>query len=108
MTNLLDMSKSDFIDWVVEINKINSSSNQSTLSLWFEKENIENLNKTQEEELSRIKDLNLKNEEEISSFCEQNDILKNENNRIKDNIVRLEVENVSLVLQTEELENEKL
>ncbi|XP_063936111.1 uncharacterized protein LOC135147189 [Daucus carota subsp. sativus] len=65
-------------------------------------------NKTQEEELSRIKDLNLKNEEEISSLCEQNDILKNENNRFKDIIMRLEVENVSLVLQTEELENEKL
>ena len=106
--HLLDLSKSDLIDLVVEINKISSSANQRTLSLWSEKENIEKLNKTQEEELSRIKDLNLKNEEEISSLCEQNDILKNEHNKSKDIIMRLEVENVSLVLQTEELENEKL
>ena len=54
--NLLYMSKSDLIDLVVEINRISTSANQHTLSLWSEKENIENLNKTQEEELSRIKD----------------------------------------------------
>ncbi|XP_063936203.1 uncharacterized protein LOC135147247 [Daucus carota subsp. sativus] len=86
--NLLDMSKSDLIDLLVEMNERNNSVNQHTLS--------------------RISELNLKNEEEVSSLCEQNDFLKNENNKYKDVVTKLEIENISLVLNTEELENEKL
>ena len=86
--NLLDMSKSDLIDLLVEMNERNNSVNQHTLS--------------------RINELNLKHEEEISSLCEQNDFLKNENNKYKDVVTKLEIENISLVLNTEELENEKL
>nr|XP_017227813.1 PREDICTED: uncharacterized protein LOC108203408 [Daucus carota subsp. sativus] len=86
--NLLDMSKSDLIDLLVEMNERNNSVNQHTLS--------------------RISELNLKHEEEVSSLCEQNDFLKNENNKYKDVVTKLEIENISLVLNTEELENEKL
>ena len=83
-----DRSKSDLIDLLVEMNERNNSVNQHTLS--------------------RISELNLKHEEEVSSLCEQNDFLKNENNKYKDVVTKLEIENISLVLNTEELENEKL
>nr|XP_017228913.1 PREDICTED: uncharacterized protein LOC108204124 [Daucus carota subsp. sativus] len=83
-----NMSKIDLIDLLVEMNERNNSVNQRTLS--------------------RISELNLKHEEEVSSLCEQNNFLKNENNKYKDVVTKLEIENISLVLNTEELENEKL
>ncbi|XP_063942806.1 uncharacterized protein LOC135150437 [Daucus carota subsp. sativus] len=103
--NLLDICKNDLIDLLMEMSRQN---NQRFLTLWSEKEKIDDLYKTQTEELSRIKESNLIYEEENSSLCEQNDLLKNEINENKDVVIKLKIENTSLVLQNEELKNKKL
>ena len=106
--NLVDMCKSDLIELLLELGRQNNDVSQRFLTMWSEKEKIDDLYKTQTKELSRIMESNLKYEEEISFLCEQNDLLKNEINKNKDDVIKLEIENTSLVLHNEVLENEKL
>ena len=52
-----------------------------------------------EKKIYLIKELNFKDRKEFLSFCDQNDILKNQNNKCKNIITILEIEDENKKLQ---------
>ncbi|XP_063948083.1 uncharacterized protein LOC135152179 [Daucus carota subsp. sativus] len=103
--NLLNMEKDELIKLLVEINTRYDYLDQLFLSTWSEKEKLEDVYQTQQKEFSRIKESNIKLEEQMVSL---QDSFNLDNNKTKNEITKLEVENISLLLQEEEMEDEKL
>ncbi|KAK1401551.1 hypothetical protein POM88_001156 [Heracleum sosnowskyi] len=106
--NFLDMSKYDVIELVVGINNKYKDVDRRLHLLWSEKMKLEEMHYTQRKEFTRMMDLKIQNEDEITSLSDQNHHLKVENNKFKENVLKLEIENVALILQVEEMESEKL
>ncbi|XP_063941233.1 uncharacterized protein LOC135149438 [Daucus carota subsp. sativus] len=99
--NLLNMEKGELIKLLVEVNTRYDYLDQLFLTTWSEKEKLEDIYQTQQKEFSRIKESKIKLEEEMVNF--QDSFIKS-----KDAITKLEIENVSLILETEEIKDEKL
>ncbi|XP_063938069.1 uncharacterized protein LOC135147938 [Daucus carota subsp. sativus] len=103
--NLSKMEKDELIKVLVEMNTRYDYLDQLFLSTWSEKEKLEDLYQTQQKEFSRIKESKIKLEEEMVSL---QDSFNLDNNKTKNEITKLEIENISLLLQTKEMEDEKL
>ncbi|XP_063942736.1 uncharacterized protein LOC135150383 [Daucus carota subsp. sativus] len=86
---------------LVEANTRYDYLDQLFLTTWSEKEKLEDIYQTQQKEFSRIKESKIKLEEEMVNL--QDSFIKS-----KDAITKLEIENVSLILETEEIKEEKL
>ena len=99
------MEKDELIKVLVEMNTRYDYLDQLFLSTWSEKEKLEDLYQTQQKEFSRIKESKIKLEEEMVSL---QDSFNLDNNKTKNEITKLEIENISLLLQTKEMEDEKL
>ncbi|XP_063942630.1 uncharacterized protein LOC135150298 [Daucus carota subsp. sativus] len=103
--NLSKMEKDELIKVLVEMNTRYDYLDQLFLSTWSEKEKLEDLYQTQQKEFSRIKESKIKLEEKMVSL---QDSFNLDNNKIKNEITKLEIENISLLLQSKEMEDEKL
>ncbi|XP_063935386.1 uncharacterized protein LOC135147042 [Daucus carota subsp. sativus] len=99
--NLLNMEKGELIKLLVEVNTRYDYLDQLFLTTWSEKEKLEDIYQTQQKEFSRIKESKIKLEEEMVNL--QDSFIKS-----KDAITKLEIENVALILETEEIKDEKL
>ncbi|KAK1361709.1 hypothetical protein POM88_046183 [Heracleum sosnowskyi] len=102
------MRKYDLIELVVGINNKYKDVDRRLHLLWSEKMKLKEMHFTQSKEFTRMMGLKVQNEDEIASLSDQNHHLKIENNKFKENVLKLEVENVALILQVEEMESEKL
>ena len=101
--NLVDMPKADLVELVVGIHSRYKDLDKRLHLLWSEKMKLEEMHHNQSKEFTRMMDSKVQYENEISSLNEQNHLLKVEYNKQKENILKLEVENVSLITHAEEL-----
>ncbi|XP_063938003.1 uncharacterized protein LOC135147896 [Daucus carota subsp. sativus] len=97
--NLSKMEKDELIKVLVEMNTRYDYLDQLFLSTWSEKEKLEDLYQTQQKEFSRIKESKIKLEEEMVSL---QDSFNLDNNKTKNEITKLEIENISLLLKSKE------
>ncbi|KAL8105311.1 hypothetical protein AgCh_029194 [Apium graveolens] len=106
--SLLDMNKHDLIGLVVEYKSKYKDVDQRLHLVWSEKMKIEEIHYTQNKEYTRMMDSRVQDEKEITSLKDQNHLIKVEVNKLQENIINLEIENISLILKEEEMVHEKV
>ncbi|KAL8134595.1 hypothetical protein AgCh_009571 [Apium graveolens] len=106
--SLIDMNKHDLIELVVSYKNKYKDVEQRFHLLWSEKIKIEEIPHTQNKEYTRMMDSKVQDENEITSLKDQNHLIKIEVNKLQENILNLEMENISLILKDEEMEREKI
>ena len=102
------MNKHDLIELVVIYKNKYKDVEQRLHLLWSEKMKIEEIHHTQNKEYTRMMDSKVQEENEITSLKYQNHLIKIEVNKLQENILNLETENISLILKDEEMEHEKI
>ncbi|KAL8135018.1 hypothetical protein AgCh_009883 [Apium graveolens] len=101
--SLMDMNKHDLIGLVVEYKNKYKYVDQRLHLVWLEKMKIEEIHHTQNKEYTRMMDSRVQDEKEITSLKDQNHLIKVEVNKLQENIINHEIENISLILKEEEM-----